>query len=182
MSLVGFEQLVSAPVHPHVLIIVKTHENRVEHILAILQMTWQRKTIFKTLKNWFLGILYRYIIIRIDTYVLKLLQTDFVHFVSIHISLVSIQICLSEAERHLCIESCLHVSIHTCISQKISWYMMYRIMLVWFDTYQSRFQETDVCIDTHTCLYRYIGQNFQFERWSKGLYRYKPSFVSIHVC
>ena len=25
---------VSAPVHPHVLIIVKTHENRVEHILA----------------------------------------------------------------------------------------------------------------------------------------------------
>jgi hypothetical protein len=30
---------VSAPVHPRVLIIVKTHENRVEHILAILQMT-----------------------------------------------------------------------------------------------------------------------------------------------
>ena len=30
---------VSAPVHPHVLIIVKTHENRVEHILATLQMT-----------------------------------------------------------------------------------------------------------------------------------------------
>ena len=30
---------VSAPVHPHVLIIVKTHENRVEHILAMLQMT-----------------------------------------------------------------------------------------------------------------------------------------------
>jgi hypothetical protein len=29
---------VSAPVHSHVLIIVKTHENR-EHILAILQMT-----------------------------------------------------------------------------------------------------------------------------------------------
>ena len=26
--------IVSAPVHPHVLIIVKTHENRVEHILA----------------------------------------------------------------------------------------------------------------------------------------------------
>ncbi|KAK2456610.1 hypothetical protein QL285_003960 [Trifolium repens] len=32
-------QIVSAPVHPHVLIIVKTHENRVEHILATLQMT-----------------------------------------------------------------------------------------------------------------------------------------------
>ncbi|KAK2436738.1 hypothetical protein QL285_021710 [Trifolium repens] len=31
--------LVSAPVHPHVLIIVKTHENRIEHILATLQMT-----------------------------------------------------------------------------------------------------------------------------------------------
>ena len=30
---------VSAPVHPHVLIIVKTNENRVEHILATLQMT-----------------------------------------------------------------------------------------------------------------------------------------------
>ena len=30
---------VSAPVHPHVLIIVKTHENIVEHILATLQMT-----------------------------------------------------------------------------------------------------------------------------------------------
>ena len=30
---------VSAPVHPLVLIIVKTHENRVEHILAMLQMT-----------------------------------------------------------------------------------------------------------------------------------------------
>jgi hypothetical protein len=30
---------VSAPVHPHVLIIVKTYENRVEHILATLQMT-----------------------------------------------------------------------------------------------------------------------------------------------
>ena len=30
---------VSAPVHPHVLIIVKTHENRIEHILATLQMT-----------------------------------------------------------------------------------------------------------------------------------------------
>ena len=29
----------SAPVHPHVLIIVKTHENRIEHILATLQMT-----------------------------------------------------------------------------------------------------------------------------------------------
>ena len=27
---------VSAPVHPHVLIIVKTHENRVEHILAYI--------------------------------------------------------------------------------------------------------------------------------------------------
>jgi hypothetical protein len=26
--------LVSAPVHPNVLIIVKTHENRIEHILA----------------------------------------------------------------------------------------------------------------------------------------------------
>jgi hypothetical protein len=33
------EKTVSAPVHPLVLIIVKTHENRVEHILAILQMT-----------------------------------------------------------------------------------------------------------------------------------------------
>jgi hypothetical protein len=30
---------VSAPVHPHFLIIVKTHENRIEHILATLQMT-----------------------------------------------------------------------------------------------------------------------------------------------
>ena len=30
---------VSATVHPHVLIIVKTHENRVKHILATLQMT-----------------------------------------------------------------------------------------------------------------------------------------------
>ena len=30
---------VSAPVHPHVFIIVKTHENRIEHILATLQMT-----------------------------------------------------------------------------------------------------------------------------------------------
>jgi hypothetical protein len=30
---------VSAPVHPHVLLIVKTHENRVEHILAALQIT-----------------------------------------------------------------------------------------------------------------------------------------------
>ena len=30
---------VSAPVHPLVLIIVKTHENKVEHILAMLQMT-----------------------------------------------------------------------------------------------------------------------------------------------
>jgi hypothetical protein len=33
------EDGVSAPVHPHVLIIVKTHENRIEHILATLQMT-----------------------------------------------------------------------------------------------------------------------------------------------
>ena len=31
--------IVSAPVHSLVLIIVKTHENRVEHILAMLQMT-----------------------------------------------------------------------------------------------------------------------------------------------
>ncbi|KAK2397818.1 hypothetical protein QL285_059356 [Trifolium repens] len=30
---------VSAPVHPHVLIIVKTYENRIEHISATLQMT-----------------------------------------------------------------------------------------------------------------------------------------------
>jgi hypothetical protein len=30
---------VSIPVHPHVLIIVKTNENRVEYILATLQMT-----------------------------------------------------------------------------------------------------------------------------------------------
>ncbi|WJX67582.1 hypothetical protein P8452_52038 [Trifolium repens] len=32
-------KVVSALVHPHVLIIVKTHENRIEHILATLQMT-----------------------------------------------------------------------------------------------------------------------------------------------
>jgi hypothetical protein len=31
--------IVSAPVHPHVLIIVETHEDRSEHILATLQMT-----------------------------------------------------------------------------------------------------------------------------------------------
>ena len=33
------QHAVSAPVHPHVLIIVKTHENRIEHILSTLQMT-----------------------------------------------------------------------------------------------------------------------------------------------
>jgi hypothetical protein len=33
------ELFVSAPVHPHVLIIVKTYENRIEHISATLQMT-----------------------------------------------------------------------------------------------------------------------------------------------
>jgi hypothetical protein len=40
-------KFVSAPVHPHVLIIVKAHENIVEHILATLQMTGERETIFK---------------------------------------------------------------------------------------------------------------------------------------
>jgi hypothetical protein len=33
------DDTVSAPVYPHVLIIVKTPENRVEHILAMLKMT-----------------------------------------------------------------------------------------------------------------------------------------------
>jgi hypothetical protein len=33
------KDFVNAPVHPHVLIIVETHEDRSEHILATLQMT-----------------------------------------------------------------------------------------------------------------------------------------------
>ena len=134
------------------------------------------------MKNWVLGIMYRYINMCIDTNVLKLLQTDFVQFVSIHLSLVSIQkwsLRGRESPVYQIMLAC--IDTHSLLS-KIRECMMYRIMLACFDTYQSRFQETDVCIDTHTCLYRYLGQNFTFERWSKGLYRYKPSFVSIHVC
>ena len=44
---------VSAPVHPHVLIIVKTHENRVEHILAKITNDLTAKNYFNTLKNCF---------------------------------------------------------------------------------------------------------------------------------
>jgi hypothetical protein len=41
-----FDMYVSAPVHPHVLIIFKTHENRVEHILGNITNNLTAKNYF----------------------------------------------------------------------------------------------------------------------------------------
>ena len=129
--------------------------------------------------------MYRYISMCIDTHVLKLLQTDFVQFVSIHISLVSIQkwflrgrelsvyrIMLACIDTHLClseIQKHHDVSNHACmiwyISVKISrnWYM-YRYTYVFVSTHRSKFSYLNagqrVCIDTNHHLYRYMSVNF----------------------
>ena len=111
-----------------------------------LNIFWQHykwldnKELFsKTLKNWLLGILYRYI----------------------H-CLYRYKWGLSETEQLLCIEACLHVSIHICLFSKSRKLNMIRSMLACLDTYQSRFQDSDICIDTHPCLYRYKSQFFYF--------------------
>jgi hypothetical protein len=129
--------------------------------------------------------MYRYISMCIDTNVLKLLKTDFVQFVSIHISLVSIQkwflrdrrlpvyrimlacidthLCLSEIQRHH------DVSNHACmiwyISVKISrnW-CMYRYTPVFVSIHRSNLSFLNAgqrfCIDTNHQLYRYMSVKF----------------------
>ena len=104
--------------------------------------------------------MYRYINRCIDTNVLKLLQADFVQFVSIHISLVAIQkwflrdrrlpvyrIMLACIDTHLCLSEnqlVLDVSNHACmiwyISVKISrnWYM-YRYIYIFVSIHRSIF-------------------------------------------
>ena len=104
----------------------------------------------------FLGIMYRYINMCIDTNVLKLLQTDFVHFVSIHIPLVSIQ-KWSLRGREL---------------------PVYRIMLACIDThlYLSENQRVHD-VSNHACMIWYISVKIS-RNWY--MYQYTPVFVSIH--
>ena len=99
--------------------------------------------------------MYRYINMCIDTNVLKLLQTDFEHFVSIHISLVSIQ----------------------------KWFLrgrdssVYRIMLACIDTHLFVLKIQKTQDDSkHACMLRYISVKIS-RFWY--LYRYTPVFVSI---
>ena len=146
-----------------------------------LNIFWQHykwldnKELFsKTLKNWLLGILYRYIHWCIDTNVLKLLRSDFGYFVSIHILSVSIQkwflrgrelpvyrIMLACIDTHLYLsenQRVHDVSNHACMI----WYISVKISRVW-------------CLYRYIpCLYRYKGQFFQFLTLVK-------TFVSIHV-
>jgi hypothetical protein len=108
------------------------------------------------LENWFLGIMYRYIYMCIDTNVLKLLQTDFVQFVSIHISLVSIQKWSLRGRES----------------------PVYRIMLACIDThlYLSENQRVHD-VSNHACMLRYISVKIS-RNWC--MYRYTHVFVSIH--
>ena len=107
------------------------------------------------MKNWLLGILYRYIHSCIDTYVLKLLLFDFVHFVSIHTLSVSIQ----------------KWSLRDITSS------VYRSMLACIDThlYVLKIQKTRD-VSNHACMLRYISVKIS-RFWY--LYRYTPVFVSI---
>ena len=107
------------------------------------------------MKNWLLGILYRYIHSCIATYVLKLLLFDFVHFVSIHILSVSIQ------KRSLRDRTA----------------PVYRSMLACIDTqlFVLKIQKTQDD-SKHACMLRYISVKIS-RFWY--LYRYIPVFVSI---
>ena len=100
--------------------------------------------------------MYRYIITCIDTNVLKLLQTDFVLFVSIHTSFVSIQ--------------------NWCLRGRES--LVYRIMLACIDThlYLSENQRVHD-VSNHACMLRYISVKIS-RNWC--MYRYTYVFVSIH--
>ena len=108
------------------------------------------------MKNWFLGIMYRYIYMSIDTNVMKLLQPDFVLFVSIHTSFVSIQ--------------------NWCLRGRES--IVYRIMLACIDThlYLSENQRVHD-VSNHACMLRYISVKIS-RNWC--MYRYTHVFVSIH--
>ena len=108
------------------------------------------------MKNWFLGIMYRYIYMCIDTNVLKLLQTDFVQYVSIHISFVSIQKWSLRGRES----------------------PVYRIMLACIDThlYLSENQRVHD-VSNHACMLRYISVKIS-RNWC--MYRYTYVFVSIH--
>ena len=107
------------------------------------------------MKNWLLGILYRYIHSCIDTYVLKLLLFDFVHFVSIHTLPVSIQ--------------------KWSLRDRTS--SVYRSMLACIDThlFVLKIQKTQDDLK-HACMLRYISVKIS-RFWY--LYRYTPVFVSI---
>ena len=100
--------------------------------------------------------MYRYINMCIDTNVLKLLQTDFVHVVSIHISLVSIQKWFLRGRRS----------------------SVYRIMLACIDTHLclSEIQKHHD-VSNHACMIWYISVKIS-RNWC--MYRYIPVFVSIH--
>ena len=125
--------------------------------------------------------MYRYINMCIDTNVLKLLQTDFVQFVSIHISLVSIQkwslrgrespvyrIMLACIDTHLYvlkIQKIHDVSNHACMLRYIS-VKIFKILIfvsihtrVCIDTKVKNFifnVGQSICIDTNYHLYRYM--------------------------
>ena len=152
-----------------------------------LNIFWQHyklldnKELFsKNLKNWLLGILYRYI----HTYVLKLLLFDFVHFVSIHTLSVSIQKWsfrdrTSPVYRSMlaCIDTHLYVlkiqrdddvSNHACMLWYIS-VKSFKILIfvsihtrVCIDTKVKNFifnVGQSICIDTNAHLYRYMFEN-----------------------
>ena len=107
------------------------------------------------MKNWLLGILYRYIHWCIDTNVLKSLLLDFEHFVSIHTWSVSIQ------KRSLRDRTA----------------PVYRSMLACIDTplFVLKIQKTQDD-SKHACMLRYISVKIS-RFWY--LYRYTPVFVSI---
>ena len=127
-----------------------------------LNIFWQHykwldnKELFsKTLKNWLLGILYRYIHWCIDTNVLKSLLLDFEHFVSIHTWSVSIQ------KRSLRDRTA----------------PVYRSMLACIDTHLFVLKIQKTQDDSkHACMLRYISVKIS-RFWY--LYRYTPVFVSI---
>ena len=87
----------------------------------------------------------------------------------------------TKTECSIWFETCLHVSIHVYMFWKTSKLHMIRSMLACLDTYQSRFQDSDVCIDTSRVCIDTKVKIFKIERWSRALYRYKQSFVSIHL-
>jgi hypothetical protein len=124
-------------------------------------MAWKQRTIFKTLKNWLLGVLYRYIHFCIDTNVLKLVLVDFEHFVSIYTGSVSIQKCLHKVRTAYMIRNmlaCIDTYVYVLKNQQAPYDSKHACMLRYISVKISRLW----CLYRYiSCLYRYKGQDFQ---------------------